>query len=253
MDLGLAGRVYVVTGGSRGLGYATARALVAEGAQVALCSRDETTLRAAADTLGGPDHALAVAGDIAEPGTPTRLVAAAAARYGHVDGALISVGGPEPGAALALSDEQWRAGFESVFLGPLHVVRALATEITPGGSIALVLSTSVRSPIEGLAISNALRPALAMTTKSLADELGPRSIRVNGLLPGRIDTDRLRELEVAGGRPVTSRREWERQVPLGRYGDPLEFGKVAAFVLSPASSYVTGAMIPVDGGLSRSF
>lgn len=253
MDLGLADRVYVVTGASRGLGYAAAAALVADGARVALCGRDESSLRAAADALGGPDVALPVPGDLADPELAGRLVAAAAARYGSVDGALVSVGGPRPGSALTLFDADWRTAFESVFLGPLRVVRAVASAAGPGSSIALVLSTSVRSPIDALALSNALRPALAMTVKGLADELGPGGIRINGLLPGRIDTERMKELEGAGGRGAAARRENERQVPLGRYGTPEEFGRVAAFVLSPAAAYVTGSMVTVDGGLSRAY
>lgn len=254
MDCGLEGRVYVVTGASRGLGFATAAALVADGAKVALCARDEGALRSAAEGLGGSDNALAVPGDIADSATTTRLVAAAMGRYGRLDGALISVGGPPPGTATGIADEVWRSTFDSVFLGPLHMAQATAAQIgDEGGSIVFVLSTSVRSPVEGLALSNAFRPALAMTAKGLADELGSRNIRVNGLLPGRIDTERVRELESSGGRPVSSRREWERQIPLGRYGDAVEFGKAAAFVLSPAASYITGAMIPVDGGMLRSY
>jgi 3-oxoacyl-[acyl-carrier protein] reductase len=254
MDLGLEGRVYVVTGASRGLGFAAAQALVADGARVAICSRDEDALRAAADRLGGSDHALAVPGDIGDPSTTARLVAASMAKYGRLDGVLVSVGGPPTGTVVGLADEQWRSAFDSVFLGPLHMARAAAHEMgDEGGSIAFVLSTSVKSPIEGLALSNAFRPALAMTAKTMADELGARHIRVNGLLPGRIDTERLRELESSGGRPVSSRREWERQIPLGRYGAAEEFGKVAAFVLSPAASYVNGTMVAVDGGLLRTF
>jgi 3-oxoacyl-[acyl-carrier protein] reductase len=251
MDLGLKDRVYVVTGASRGLGRAGAEALVAEGARVVLCSRDEKTLRDAAAALGGADHALAVAGDIAQAGTESRLVAAAVGRWGRLDGALISVGGPPPGSVSIVDDDTWRAGFESVFLGALRVARAVVSTLSEGGSLAFVLSTSVKQPITGLAVSNGLRPGLAMAAKTMADELGGQNIRVNGLLPGRIDTDRVRELDQASGRPVTVRREFESQIPLRRYGAPEEFGRVAAFLLSPAASYVTGAMVPVDGGQIR--
>jgi 3-oxoacyl-[acyl-carrier protein] reductase len=120
-----------------------------------------------------------------------------------------------------------------------------------GGALAFVLSLSVKQPVDGLASSNGLRPGLAMLAKTLADELGPRNIRVLGLLPGRLDTDRVRELDQASGRPKKLREEYERRIPLGRYGDPEEFGRVAAFVLSPAASYLSGVMIPVDGGLAR--
>lgn len=252
MDLGLEGRVYLVTGGSRGLGLATARCLVEEGAKVVVSSRDESAAAAAAASLGGPEHALGLAADNADPGSAGRLAAAAAGLFGRIDGALVSVGGPPPGTAMDTTDEAWRNAFESVFLGALRVTRAVGDSAgADGASVALVLSSSVRSPIEGLAISNGLRPGLAMVAKNLADELGSQRVRVNGLLPGRIDTDRVRELDEAGGDPAGSRRAAERGIPLGRYGEPAEFGRVAAFVLSPASSYITGAMIPVDGGALR--
>lgn len=241
MDLGLAGTVYVVTGGSRGLGLATARALVAEGASVVLSARDPESVRRAADELG----AVGVAADLADPATPERLVAAAQEAYGRVDGALVSVGGPPAGPALGLTDEQWRGAFDSVFLGAVRMCRAVVDALPPeGGSLALVLSTSVKAPLSGLAASNGLRPGLAMLAKTMADELGPRGVRVNGLLPGRVLTDRLRELGVD---PSVEPAD----IPLRRYGDPAEFGRVAAFVLSPAASYLTGAMVPVDGGATR--
>jgi 3-oxoacyl-[acyl-carrier protein] reductase len=252
MDLGLQDRVYVVTGASRGLGLAAAQALVADGARVVLCSRDEAALTSAAADLGGPDKAMAVVADLAEAGSESRLVAAAMGRWNRLDGALISVGGPPPGSASLVGDDAWRSAFESVFLGALRVARAVVSTLSDeGGSVAFVLSTSVKQPIDGLAVSNGLRPGLAMVAKTMADELGSRNIRVNGLLPGRIDTDRVRELDQASGRPVSNRREAEARIPLRRYGEPEEFGRVAAFLLSPASSYITGTMLPVDGGAIR--
>lgn len=241
MDLGLQDRVLIVTGGSRGLGLATAQALVAEGARVVLAARDADAVQAAAESLG----AVGVAADLADPGTPARLVAAAQETYGRLDGALISVGGPPPGAALALTDDQWRGAFDSVFLGAVRMCRAVVDALpAEGGALALVLSTSVKAPVAGLAASNGLRPGLAMLAKTMADELGPRGVRVNGLLPGLVMTDRLRALGVDPDAVP-------EQIPLRRYGAPAEFGRVAAFVLSPAASYVTGTMIAVDGGSTR--
>jgi 3-oxoacyl-[acyl-carrier protein] reductase len=237
MDLGLTNRVYVVTGGARGLGRATAGVLVAEGARVVLSGRHQESLDAAATDLG--DSAVTVVADNADPATPGRLVAAAQERWGRLDGALISVGGPPTGSVTEVTDEQWTTSFESVFLGAVRVARHVAAELGEGGSIAFVLSTSVRAPLPNLAISNGLRPGLAMVAKSLADELAPRGVRVNGLLPGAIRTERLAEL----GSPPPE--------PVGRYGEPEEFGRVAAFLLSPAASYVSGSMIPVDGGALR--
>jgi 3-oxoacyl-[acyl-carrier protein] reductase len=252
MDLGLAGRVFIVTGGSRGLGRATAEVLVSEGARVVLGARHEDALATVASTLGGPEHAVGVAGDLTDPSCPERLVAAAVGRYGRLDGALVSCGGPPPGDAMTTTDEQWQAAFDGAFLGPLRVARAVAHAMTEeGGSLALVLSSSVLGPLPGLAASNGLRPGLAMLVKELAGELGAQRVRVNGLLPGRIDTDRVRELDARAGRADTVRRRHEDSIPLGRYGDPVEFGTVAAFVLSAAASYVNGALVSVDGGGSR--
>lgn len=249
MDLGLAGRVYVVSGGSRGLGRATAEALVAEGARVVLGARDTAGVERAAQELGGKAHAVGVTADLGTAAAAQRLVEAAHSAYGGLDGALVSVGGPAPGTALETEEEAWRAGFESVFLGSLRLTRRVADAIGPdGGSIALVLSSSVRTPIPHLAVSNGLRPGLAGLTKTLANELGPRKVRVTGLLPGRIATGRITELDEATGDADEARARSTAGIPLGRYGEPAEFGRVAAFVLSPAASYVTGSMVTIDGG-----
>jgi 3-oxoacyl-[acyl-carrier protein] reductase len=247
MDLGLKDRVYLVTGGSKGLGFATASALVADGARVVLGGRDEDAVTSAADTLG----AVGVACDNADPDTPGRLLDAAGERYGRVDGLLLSVGGPPAGTTGEATDEQWRGAFESVFLGAVRLANAVAAALGDGGSIAFVLSSSVRVPIGNLGISNGLRPGLAMVAKSMANELGPRGIRVNGLLPGRILTDRMSYLDaqVTEEKRAASRAT----IPLGRYGSPEEFGRVAAFVLSPAASYLTGTMIQVDGGMLATY
>ncbi len=249
MDLQLADRVYVVTGGARGLGRATADVLVAEGARVVLSGRSQEALDAAAAELG--DRVVPVAADNADPATPGRLIAAAQDAWGRLDGALISVGGPPTGAVTEVTDEQWTAAFESVFLGAVRVAREVAARLEEGGAIAFVLSSSVRSPIAGLAVSNGLRPGLAMVAKTLADELGPRGIRVNGLLPGRVGTERVAELDEASGDAAEARAKALATIPLGRYGEPAEFGRAAAFLLSPAASFVSGAMLPVDGGMLR--
>lgn len=250
MDLGLAGRVYVVTGGSRGLGLASAAALVADGASVVVSARHLEPLSAAVELLGRTQATGEVA-DLADPDTPDRLVDAALSTYGRLDGALVSVGGPPADSVLDTSDEAWSRAFDSVFLGALRMTRVTAAALGEGGSIAMVLSSSAKSPLPGLAISNGLRPGLAMLVKSLADELGPRGIRVNGLLPGRVDTDRVRELDSGAADPAAAREEHQGRIPLRRYGRPAEFGHAAAFMLAPASSYVTGILLPVDGGALR--
>jgi 3-oxoacyl-[acyl-carrier protein] reductase len=270
MDLGLHDRVYLVTGGSRGLGFAAAQALVTEGARVVISAPREASVSAAVAHLtqdgAGADTATWVVADNADAGTPDLLIAAAKDRFGRLDGALVSVGGTPAGTVSVTTDEAWRSAFESVFLGAVRLARALARELSvegyggavtepisgTGGSLVFVLASSVRVPLPELAISNGLFPALAGVVKTLADELGPSGIRLNGMLPVRIATDRVRELDALKGDPDEVRARQSELIPLRRYGEPEEFGRVAAFLLSPAASFITGAMIPVDGGAIRS-
>ena len=266
MDLGLRDRVYIVTGGSRGLGFAAAQALIAEEARVVLSAPHEATAAAAAARLAqnaaAADTVAWVVADNADPTTPGLLIAAARDRFGRLDGALISVGGTPAGTVATTADDAWRSAFESVFLGAVRLARALAAHLGDhtaagslagtGGSVVFVLASSVRVPLVELAISNGLFPGLAGVVKSLADELGPAGIRMNGILPVRIATDRVRELDARRGDPDQVRARLSQQIPLRRYGEPAEFGRAAAFLLSPAASYITGAMIPVDGGAIRS-
>ncbi|MCA2212238.1 SDR family oxidoreductase [Jidongwangia harbinensis] len=251
MDLGLADRVFVLTGASKGLGFATAQALVADGARVVLSSRDPANVDRAAASLGGAGHAVGVAADLADPDTPGTLVRTAVDTFGRLDGALISVGGPPPGTAAAMTDQHWRDAFETIFLGSVRAARTFAAAMPDGGAVALVLSRSTRAPLPGLGLSNGLRPGLAGVAKDMADEYGPRNVRFVSLLPGRLLTDRTRELFDAADDPAAAAAHSATDVPLGRLGDPEEFGRVAAFVLSPAASYLTGITLPVDGGALR--
>jgi 3-oxoacyl-[acyl-carrier protein] reductase len=273
MDLGLRDRAYLVTGGSRGLGFAAAQALVGEGARVLISAPHEATAAAAVARLaeGDPPGAAEwVVGDNADPAAPGQLIAAARERFGRLDGALISVGGSPGGTIASITDDQWRSAFDSVFLGATRLARTLAADLADepgpgaggspgagrigtGGSIVFVLAASVRAPLPGLGISNGIFPGLAGVVKALADEHGPAGVRVNGILPVRVATDRVRQLDALAGDPDEVRARLSQAIPLRRYGEPDEFGRMAAFLLSPAASYTTGAMIPLDGGAIRSF
>lgn len=250
MDLQLTDRGFLITGGGSGLGRATAEQLVGEGARVLVSGRREAPLRELA--AAHPGQVAWRTADNADAASADELVAATVEEFGRLDGVVISVGGPPPGTVMTTTDDQWRQGFESVFLGAVRLARTVADALSHGGAITFVLSTSVKSPITGLTVSNGLRPGLGMVTKDLADELGPRGIRVNGVMPGRVETERIASLDAAADDPAAARREQEAAIPLRRYGRPEEFGRVTAFLSSPAASYVSGAIIPVDGGALRS-
>jgi len=266
MDLHLGDRVYLVTGGTRGLGFAASRALVADGARVLLSGPHESSAAAAAELLeadaGAAGRVAWIVADNGDPGTPERLIAAAEEHFGRVDGALVSVGGTPPGSVASTPDDAWRAGFESVFLGAVRLARTLGARLVAdgeaaaaagsltgtGGSIVFVLASSVRVPLADLAVSNGLFPGLV---KMLAEELGPCGVRVNGILPARIATERVRRLDALSGDPDEVRARRSAEIPLRRYGEPEEFGRLAAFLLSPAASFISGAMVPLDGGAMR--
>lgn len=251
MDLGLTGRVFVVGGGSAGLGFATASVLVAEGARVVIVGRGQERVDAAVTALG-MGSAIGCAGDLADPAITAAAIETAVSGFGRLDGALANTGGPPRGALMITADDAWRQAFDSVFLAPLRLAREIGRHTrqhhVEDAAICLVLSISVRSPLPQLAMSNGLRPGLAMLVKNLADELGPppNSVRVTGVLPGSFATARS-----LGTTTIKQQGDRFAAVPLRRIGDPLELGRVAAFLLSPAASYVTGTLIAVDGGACR--
>lgn len=242
MDLGLSGKTFIVTGGTDGLGFAAVQSLVSEGANVLVSGRTEEKYLRARQALGSlADNIAFEPGENADPGLAARLQRAVLERWGGLDGLLVSVGGPAPGRALSTDDDMWRAAFESLFLGAVRLVRDLSVVMNDGGSIALVLATSAREMAPAVPISSGLRPGLALLVKNFADELGPRNIRVNALLPGMFATERVKQL-LNNQAPDTA------HLTLKRLGEPAEFGRMATVMLSSAASYVTGASIAVDGG-----
>jgi 3-oxoacyl-[acyl-carrier protein] reductase len=251
VDLDLHNKSFVVGGASSGLGRAVAEQLVAEGARVLLVARNADALQEASRELG--EQAQPCAADVSEPSGVDEVAAAALDNFCTLYGVLVNAGGPPFGPALELTDEQWLGAFGLLIGGPVRLLRALVPSMNDGASALFITSTSVRQPIQNLDASNVLRPGVAALVKCLAKELGSR-IRVNSLAPGRIDTARSRSVDEARaadlGVPVEEqRRNVSEGIPLGRYGEPAELGRAAAFLLSPAASYITGVSLQVDGGL----
>lgn len=261
MDLQLAGKVAMVAGASRGLGFAVARELAREGAIVSMSSRDRSAIDAAAERIrretGG--RVLASAADVRSAPAIERWRDATVSELGGVDLLYSNAGGPPPGAAVDAGDDTWQQAFELLLLSAIRMVRAAVGSMRGrgGGAILVGTSSSVKEPIANLALSTVLRAGVSAFAKTLAIELAADRIRVNQLIPGRIDTDRVRELDEANAKRMNiTREEAERRasaaIPLGRYGHPDEFARAAVFLLSPAAGYITGATLQVDGGLIRS-
>ena len=252
MDLGLQGARALVAGGSGGLGGAVADALAGEGARVALVARasDRLTQRAAAL------DALAIPADLSTADGPAGAVAGTVDGLGGLDLVLVNSGGPPPGRFEDLTDADWQRAIDGTLWMAIRLIRAALPHLGQSERPAILvnLSSSAREPIPGLTTSNLIRPGLAGLLKSLVPEIAP--IRINGLAPGRLATDRIAQIDNARaeqtGLPIEEvRRQAMERIPLARYGDPAELGRVAAFLLSPAASYVNGAIVPIDGGMIR--
>ena len=257
MDLGLKGKVAMVGGASKGLGFAVAQALAAEGAVVSISSRNEAAIQAAAAKLGG--QTLATAVDVKSAADITKWATATIDRFGGVDLLLCNGGGPPAGPSLSFDDAAWQDATNLLLFSALRMIRAVVPSMTArgGGAILVSTSSSVKEPIPNLGLSTVLRASVSALAKTLALELAPSKIRVNQIIPGRLDTDRVRELDEINGKKqgisaADAKAKSIGSIPLGRYGDPTEFGRVGAFLLSNAASYLTGATVQVDGGLVKS-
>jgi 3-oxoacyl-[acyl-carrier protein] reductase len=260
MDLGLTQKIAMVGGASKGLGYAVARALAAEGARVSMASRDGTSIERAADTLAREtgSQVFGVAADLSSAKGIEHWHADTISRFGGVDLLFANTGGPPAGTALGFDDAAWQTAFELLLMSVVRSVRLVVPSMRArgGGAILVGTSSTVKEPFPNLALSNVMRAGVTALVKTLSAELAADRIRVNTLLPGRIATDRLNYLDDANAKKagITAQEQRERAlatIPMGRYGDPDEFGRAGAFLLSDAASYITGAALQADGGLIR--
>jgi 3-oxoacyl-[acyl-carrier protein] reductase len=256
MNLGLSGKCALILGGSRGLGLAIARGLAAEGVRLVLVGRDLERLTSVAADLPG---AAIISADLSSPQTPSRIVLQATRHLGGIDILVNNSGGPAPASALGAGTDMWRREFESMFCSIIKITE-LAIEGMKArrwGRILTIASSGVVQPIENLAVSNALRAAVVAWSKTLATEIAKDGITANILVPGRIDTERVRSLDSAAamkqGKGVEEvARASMANIPAGRYGHPDEFAAPAVFLAGEQASYITGSVIRIDGGMIRS-
>ncbi len=260
MDLQLKGKRALVTGASRGLGYATALALAREGCRVVVNSRDEAKVKAAAEQISRETgtQVIGLAGDVSLVDVPARLIQQTAEALGGLDILITNAGGPPPGSIDSLDEAAWQKGVDLSLMAHVRLIRAALPYLrkSSAASILTVTSYTVKQPLDNLLLSNSVRLATIGLTKSLALELGKEGIRVNSILPGWTETERVTELiKDRATRNQTSveeeTRKQAKESSLGRLGRPEEFGNAAAFLVSPAASFITGTMLNVDGGIYK--
>jgi 3-oxoacyl-[acyl-carrier protein] reductase len=260
MDLELKGKVAIVPASSGGLGRAVALALGREGAKVVMCSRDEAAINAAADEVRGAGaEVLALTVDVTKAADIDRLVAATIAEFGGVDILVTNAGGPPAGTFDRFNDDDWQAAFNLTLMSVVRLIRGVLPSMKTrgGGAIVAMTSSSIKQPIPNLLLSNVMRSGVAALIKTLADEVAGDNIRANTVVPGRIATARIAQLdqanaERAGIDVAAMRNRSLAQIPMGRYGEASEFADMVAFLASVRASYITGATVQIDGGMIRS-
>jgi 3-oxoacyl-[acyl-carrier protein] reductase len=248
MDLGLKGRGALVAAASKGLGRACAEALIGEGAEVFISSRDPVSIESTAKQIKAAGW---LASDVSQPGEPEALLKAAMTRLSGLDVLVINAGGPPPGTFQSTPLEMWDVAFQLTLMSAVRLIRAGLPHLkrSDQGRIVCITSISVRQPIPNIALSNSMRAAVTGLAKTLARELAPDRITVNCLAPDAILTDRTRALAVAAGVDPEERiKQQSAAAPMGRLGDPAEFGAACAFLCSKQAGYITGQTLGVDGG-----
>src|SRR5947209_7267567 len=250
MDLGLDGTAAIVGGASSGMGLAITKALAAEGCAVTMLARTPDRLEQAA---AGVPNAITVAGDVRDQATIERAVEQTVSQRGRLDIVVNNAGGPPPGTFESTPAEAWAEAFELSLNSAVRLTRLALPHLRAGGRgrVVNIASWSVREPIPHLMLSNAIRPGVVGWAKTLAHELGPDGITVNTIAPGKIDTDRVRELWQQFPDPAAAERSDIAAVPARRLGRPAEIGAAVAFLCSAHAAYISGTVIPVDGGLLR--
>ncbi|VGO22050.1 SDR family oxidoreductase [Pontiella sulfatireligans] len=260
MDLGLHGKVAMVAASSKGLGFGIARELAREGALVSIGARTETEVFDAADALIEETDAEVLANvlDASDPDSIFQWLENTIDAFGGVDLLVVNAGGPPSGNFDAFDDAAWQSAFELTLMSSVRMIRSVLPSMRTagGGSILTITSVSVKEPIDFLLLSNVMRSGVTSLAKSLSQQLAPENIRVNNLMPGRIDTDRVQSLDKTKAEASDLSEEEirlaaEQGIPLGRYGTIEEFGRLGAFLLSDAASYITGQTIAVDGGSTK--
>jgi 3-oxoacyl-[acyl-carrier protein] reductase len=248
MDLGLKGRSAVVTAASKGLGRACAEALIGEGAEVLISSRDPAAIENTAKAIGAAGW---FAADVSRPGDPEALIKAAITRLSGLDVLVVNAGGPPPGTFQTTPLELWDVAFQLTLMSAVRLIRAGLPHLkrSDQGRIVCITSIAVRQPIPNIALSNSLRAAVTGLAKTLSLELAPDGITVNCLAPDSILTDRIRQVAAASGVDPEDRvKQMAASAPMGRLGDPTEFGATCAFLCSKQAGYITGQTIGIDGG-----